>query len=333
MSLSITQKDLQNTKDRIFFLLGTSRSGSTLLQSMLSSHSKLIIPPETHFFNSYQHLKKQFNRVTDKGVFRDRLIEFWYENKTRIRDAGLSKKDVLREAKKLNLSDPIDLFTLQLTMYRVERNNMILGEKTPRHMLHIPEILSSYPEAKIISLFRDPRAKAYSEIKARFGSPSVVVSTKRWRKYVQIHEQCEKKLPDHQYMMLRYSDLISDVKETLRMICNFLEVSFEEQMLTYYDREETGFAKGEKSWKKQTLKPIQGNKNEEWKSSLKDWEIGLIENSAGQYLEYMNYQKRVDPILGLPKKIFYQSVDFSRSIWSTLSGSRDEGYSDPNKFK
>lgn len=296
-----------------------------MLQSMLSSHSKLVIPPETHFFHSYQNLKKHFSHSMDGEEFRHKLIEFWYENKTRLRDMGLSKDDVLREAKKLDLSDPIDLFTLQLAMYRVERNKMIAGEKTPRHMLHIPEILSTYPEAKIISLFRDPRAKAYSEMKAQFGSSSVLISTRRWRKYVQVHEQLQKELPDHKYMMLLYSDLISDVEGTLRRICNFLGVSFEVEMLTYYDRDETGFAKGEKSWKKQTLKPVQMNKNEEWKSSLKDWEIALIEETAGPYLKKMDYNKWLDPTFGLPKKIFYQSVDFSRSVWSTLSRFKKRG--------
>ena len=89
----------------------------------------------------------------------------------------------------------------------------------------------------------------------------------------------------------------------------------------------------EKSWKKQTLKPLQDDKNEEWKSSLKDWEIALIEKTAGDYLKKMSYHKWLESDLGFPKQLFYQSVDFSRSVWSTLSGSRNEGYSDPNKFK
>jgi hypothetical protein len=300
---------------------------------MLSSHSKLVIPPETHFFHSCQNLKKQFSRSVNKEEFRDKLIEFWYENKTRIRDAELKKNDVLREANNLGISNPVDLFTLQLTMYRVERDKKVVGEKTPRHMMHIPEILNSYPKAKIISLFRDPRAKAYSEIKAQFGSSSVMISTKRWRKYVELHEKYKDELPDHKYMMIRYSDLIADVEGTLRVVCNFLNVSFEEMMLNYYNREETGFAKGEKSWKKQTLKPLQEDKNEEWKSSLKDWEIALIEKTTGNYLEKMGYQKWLESGLGFPKQLFYQSVDFSRSVWSTLTDSRDEGYVDPNRFK
>ncbi len=333
MNLSISQKDLENTRDRIFFILGTSRSGSTLLQRMLSSHSDLVIPPETHFFHSSQHLKKELQQAQQKEKFRNALINYWYDQKTRIQDMDLRKEEVINESKRFNFFDPVDLFTLQLTLYRVERNKAIVGEKTPRHMLHVPDILDAYPEAKIIALFRDPRAKAYSEIKAPFGSPSVQISAKRWRKYVQTHERMVEELPSNQYMMLRYTDLISDVKGALQKICTFLGVNFEEEMLNYHKRTETGFAEGEKSWKKQTLKPLQKNRNDEWKSGLSNWQISLIEELAGRYLKKMDYQKWNDISLYQPQKMLYQTIDFGRSAWSTLSGSRKEGYHDPNHFK
>ena len=84
---------------------------------------------------------------------------------------------------------------------------------------------------------------------------------------------------------------------------------------------------------KQTLKPIQKDKNEEWKSGLANWQIALIEDSAGQYLTTLNYPKWDSDSLSQPKKMFYQSIDYSRSVWATVSGSREEGYHDPNHFK
>ena len=34
-------------RDGLFFIVGHHRGGTTLLQSMLSSHSEITIPPET----------------------------------------------------------------------------------------------------------------------------------------------------------------------------------------------------------------------------------------------------------------------------------------------
>lgn len=332
MSTEIISKDIRDTKSRIFFIVGTSRSGSTLLQSMLSVHSDIVVPPETHFFHSVNSIQKKFREAVEKKDFSKKLINFWYDHKTRIRDLGLSKEQVLELAEREKISDPVGLFNLQLTMYRKERDKKIIGEKTPRHILKTDEILEAYPEAKIISMFRDPRAAANSEIKARFGSPSVIVTTRRWRSYVEKHEQLKAELPDNQYMMLRYSDLIEDTDGVLHKICSFLGVSFEKQMLEYYKRDEEGFAKGEKSWKKGTLKPIQKDKNEEWKFALKKWQVSLVEDIAGEHLNKMGYQSKEDS-LPFIKKLFYQCVDFSKSIWATLSNERDEGYKDSKTFK
>jgi hypothetical protein len=300
---------------------------------MLSSHSELIVPPETHFFHSYPHLKNEFEGAEKKTAFREKILDFWYDQKTRIRDLNLQKGEVLKLAKTLNLVNPLELFTLQLTMYRVERDKLIVGEKTPRHMLHVPDILDAYPGAKIISLFRDPRAKAYSEIKAQFGSPSVLVSTQRWKKYVQVHEQLKLELDKKQYLMLLYSDLIADPEGVLQKICDFLGVSFEKQMLNYYERDETGFALGERSWKKRTLKPIQKNRNEDWKTALTNWQIALIENKAGDYLKRMKFKIWNARSLPFTKKLFWTAVDYSRSVRAEITGSRKEGYVDPHTFK
>ncbi|MEQ8523057.1 sulfotransferase [Gracilimonas sp.] len=332
MSIQISQNDLQDTRDRIFFIVGTSRSGSTLLQSMLSSHNEIVIPPETHFFHSADYLNQKYKESDLKDSFRERLLHFWYDQKTRIRDLGLEKQDVGQLSKELNLTDPAELFTLQLTMYRTDRGKKIVGEKTPRHILSVKEIIKAYPNAKIISMFRDPRAAAWSEIKAHFGSPSVFVTTRRWREYVEAHEQCKRELSAEQYMMLRYKDLIEDTEGLLKNICAFLGVDFQPQMLEYYKRDEKGFAEGEESWKEGTLKPIQKDKNEEWKTALTRWQIALVEQTAGNKLEEMGYQKS-EYSLSFSKNLFYQCLDFSRSIWATVTGARQEGYRYPDKSK
>lgn len=311
--------------------MGTSRSGSTLLQSMLSSHSEIVIPPETHFFHSATSLQQKYDKSGNKEAFRKGLFDFWYDQKTRIRDLALNKEKALDLSEELELTKPSELYTMQLTLYRKARDKGIVGEKTPRHILQVHDILKTYPKARIISMFRDPRATAWSEIKAHFGSPSVFVTTRRWREYVEMHQKLQNELPQDQYMMLRYQDLIEDSEGILKRICDFLEVDFQPEMMEYYNREEKGFAEGEKAWKKGTLKPIQKNKNEEWKSALKPWQIALVERTAGSKLEEMGYRKS-EYSLSFFKNLFYQCLDFSRSIRATLTGAREEGYANPDKL-
>jgi hypothetical protein len=285
----------------------------------------MIIPTETHYFHGKKVVDERFKKATDEELFCRKLIDFWYTGKTRINDLGLNKEEILLHADHLNLWSPIDLYLLHLTIYRKQRNKEILGEKTPLHILHIDEILETFPNTKIISLFRDPRAAANSEIKAYFGSPSVIVTTDRWKRYVEVHFEMLDKLSADQYMMLQYKDLISSPEERLREISTFLELDYQPAMMEYYKREEKGFAQGESEWKKETLKPLQEGKNKEWRHSLTDWQVALVEKYAGEYLSRMGYKPAAKK-LSFVKKVFYTIIDGGRSYWSTFTNSRDEGY-------
>lgn len=327
ISGNIGQKDLEHTRNHIFFILGTSRSGSTLLQSMLNMHSKLTIPPETHFFHSYQYLKDHF-----KPAELPRLIDFWHDKKTRIRDLQIPKELVHSTAKKLGLETPVQLFDLYLTLYRLMRKKEVAGEKTPKHIRYVDDILALYPKAKIISLFRDPRATANSEINAQFGSPSVVVSTQRWSEYVEIHYRLERQLPKSRYIMIQYRDLIATPAETLQQITDHLGWEYEAQMLNYYQRDkaETGYSSMESDWKNETFEPLKRNKNEKWKQQLSFIQIALVEKIAEPWLKKMGYSR-----LGwrFPYAILYVLGfwDLRKSLWAWLKNERDEGYLEPDK--
>jgi len=323
--LNISEKDLKQTSDNIFFIVGTSRSGSTLLQSMLNSHDKITIPPETHFFYSCERIHEKYYKAECEKRFRNELIEFWCREKTRIGDLQLCENRLKESAEKLELHKPIDLYNLHLTLYRKIRGKNIIGEKTPKHILHAKEILKAFPNAKIISLFRDPRAVAHSEKCVQFGSPSVFITSKRWRKYVKMHHQLRRELSDEQYISLRYCDLVKNPKSELERVCRCLGVDFNVSMLNYHQREEKGFADREKSWKNETLEPLKKDKNSEWAEALTDSEVAIIEATAGSYLMSMKYKNR-SSFYSKVKSLPYLMLDYGKSVQATILGTRKEEY-------
>lgn len=325
LAFQLGEKDLAHTRNNIFFILGTSRSGSTLLQSMLCMHSKLTIPPETHFFHDYSHLKKLTGQ---EDILR--LIAFWHNNRTRMGDLKIPKSVILPTAKKLGIETPSELFDLYLTLYRLARDKEVVGEKTPKHIRHVHEILRLYPKAKIISLFRDPRATANSEINAQFGSPSVVVSTRRWSEYAETHFKLERELPTSTYMMIQYRDLIANPKETLKKVTAHLGWQYEDQMLNYYqrDKSETGYSSLESDWKNETFEPLKRNKNEKWKQQLSYKQIALVEKVAEPWLKKMGYARQGERFLYL-RLLMFAFSDLRKSFKANIKNERDEGYLEP----
>jgi len=323
--INITKKDLEQTSENIFFIVGTSRSGSTLLQSMLNSHGDITIPPETHFFHSCEGLFKKHRKANCEKRFRKELIELWCREKTRVGDLQLCEVRLKKFASELELHKPCELYNLHLTLYRKIRGKEVVGEKTPKHILHTEEILKVFPKAKIISLFRDPRAVAHSEMCVKFGSPSVFVTSRRWRKYVKKHHYLSQRLSDKQYVTLRYCDLIRNTKPELERLCEFLGTEFNESMLNYHKREEKGFTEQEMSWKNETLEPLKKNKNSEWRAALTEHEISIIEATAGKYLASLRYNKK-STFLSRIKSLPHLAFDYSKSVKATILGSRKEGY-------
>jgi len=323
--LNITKKDLKQTSDNVFFIVGTSRSGSTLLQSMLNSHSGITIPPETHYFYSCKKVNNKHCNANCEKRFRNELIEFWCRKKTRIADLQLCENRLKEFAADLGLHEPCDLYNLYLTLYRKKRGKQIVGEKTPKHILFTSDIFKAFPKVKIISLFRDPRAVAHSEKCVQFGSPSVFVTSKRWRKYVKTHHKLNNRLSVDQYMSLRYCDLVENTQSELEKLCKFLGVDFSESMLKFYKREEKGFPDQEKSWKNETFEPLKKNKNIEWKSELSQQEIAIIEATAGRYLGSIQYKNRTR-FLSLIKCLPFFIFDYGKSVQATILGTRKENY-------
>ncbi|MFG0253297.1 MAG: sulfotransferase family protein, partial [Phycisphaerales bacterium JB038] len=64
----------------VFFIVGTGRSGTTLLQAMLASHPRLAIPPETKFFQRWDPAEKRFGGEPLTGARLDGYLEQFFDS-------------------------------------------------------------------------------------------------------------------------------------------------------------------------------------------------------------------------------------------------------------
>ncbi len=276
-------------RDGLFFIVGHHRGGTTLLQSMLSSHSEITIPPETQFF---LEVWPKRDRLGDLGgaAARERVARFLGSPDCSIRDLKLESDDVLASLRSES-PDYADLFTAVLAAWAGPRGKRRVGDKSPGHMHSVPFIADLYPRAKFIASLRDPRAVVSSELSAEWGARSVDQIARRWRRVVDRHHELERILPADRYMMLRYEDLVRNPEATLRRVCEFLGESFEPAMLRYYERpaDELGFDRSE-SWKLNTLKPLDPQRLDAWKSALDAKQVDLIERASAPHLESLGYE-------------------------------------------
>ena len=94
MAPTLTREELSSYRDGLFFVVGNSRAGTTLLQAMLTSHSRLTIPPESHYFAELPGIKQRFGETLEPAAVAE-FVRFSLDPLGRFPDYGLDRDTVV----------------------------------------------------------------------------------------------------------------------------------------------------------------------------------------------------------------------------------------------
>jgi hypothetical protein len=189
-----TVSDLYNP----LFLLGTQRSGTTLLTRILSSHPRLYIQnelPMAHLFDS----------PLDKDIFLHRIVAKIFE------------------IHKVSL--PIEI-----------GKEPIWGWKEPLLTYELDALERCFPDSKYILIIRDGRGVVNSYMDNRWGlGTTAYTGALRWQKEVALQMAFAKKMQE-KCLTIRYEDLVQNLPAVLVLLCEFIDVEFSAQMLEFHNK-------------------------------------------------------------------------------------------------
>ena len=178
--------------------------------------------------------------------------------------------------------------------YANARRANVWGEKTPGHLVWLPQIYSLFPDARIIITIRDPRdiLLSYDD---RWGNGKrdtafLMRSCAQVRHYFD-HLLQSPAFPANQVCRVRYESLTSRPEEAIAEVCAFLEVPFEEQMLRFYRSHkavEQEFPDGK--YHKLLSRPVTSERVGRYKCAFTAAQIQLIEEFLGDHLSAQGYQ-------------------------------------------
>lgn len=275
------------------FVVGVSRSGTTLLRMMLDSHPQMAVPPESHFY--FEMLKLTERGPATRESFHNFLTNFFSWSDFGITPSEL--KGALNEIEHFNFTEGVRAF---YRLYAGRFGKKRWGEKTPDYGMIMPEIQTLLPEAHFIHIIRDGRDVALSRRSLWFGpGESIMAQAEDWTRWIMRARGVSGELPH--YLEIRYEDLIAQPAEVLRKVCDFLQLPFAEEMLAYH---ETAGARlsALKGWPQlkltgerlqsiltTTTKPPQINRVERWKREMTPEEGNLFREVAGPLLQELGY--------------------------------------------
>ena len=195
-------------KKKIIFILGMPRSGTTLMEQIISSHSEVYGAGELIYLQ--QVLKNNF--VNDSKYNKQLIID--YQN---------SSKNII-------FSEYINYFKL----YNFEEK--IITDKAPQNFRLIGFIKLFFPNSKIIHCYRNQKDNCLSLFKNTFASNTMNWTNKAediakyYNLYSKIMKFWKTKIPDFIYDV-EYEKLVTDKEKEIKEILNFCELNWDEKCL------------------------------------------------------------------------------------------------------
>lgn len=298
--MNLTDTDKINSLP-INFIMGKERSGTTLLQVILNSHSNIIAPPESRFIMFLNHKYGKKTKWTEKNV--DGFCEDLF-NEVMFKDYwGVDKNELKNSI--LNVRDKLDyslLCKLVFCQFATSKEPKLLVDKNPIYYYYLPYLNKLFPQAKYIHIVRDYRDNTISHKKISSSVLNTADMVYRWLRVNQLLENAKRNAPD-KWLTITYESLVSDTEGAVRRVCEFLGVPFDERMITgHTDRLFEGFYRNKnngdfRKFHESLTKPINDSKIGEWKEKMPAGELALVEAIAGAYGEKMYGYKMAHPDL------------------------------------
>lgn len=177
--------------------------------------------------------------------------------------------------------------------YAKARGATIWGEKTPGHLVWLPQIHRLFPEARILLTIRDPRdvVLSYDDWwgRGRRDTEYLMQASAQVRHYLQ-HLLRPVPYAREQLLTVRYEELVSRPEKVTRSICEFLGVPFEPAMLEFYRCAPSGHQNaGDGDHHKLLRQPVTSGRVGRYRIEFSPAQIELIEQFLGDDLRLHGY--------------------------------------------
>ena len=283
-----TTNDFSNLSCTPFFIIGSGRSGNTLLRSILSGNSDISIPPESYripFAIKKFHI---FNNREWNELVREVLSEF--EDCKEFYTWGIDIKDVQKRLEnivdsKRTLSNIFDeLFCTYAEKHSV--GSKIWGDKTPMNTLYLDWIGPVFSNSKFIHIIRDGRDVASSYLKME-RYDTILEAANRWINSIQLAQSFGSRIKGN-YMEIRYEDLVTNPEDAIKNTCKFLDIIYDPKMLDHTKQVEK-LGDTDKSHHSNLSKPISSESIGKWKNNLSKSDQESITKLLHKHLHHLGY--------------------------------------------
>jgi len=288
-SLSVLKDGLQRDQTGPpIFVVGSARSGTTLLYHMLLSSGIFA-----HFFSEPAVFDMLVPKFGDLSVARNRqsLMDSWIGSRMH-RASGLEanfiRSKVIRDCKAN--ADFLRITMGEVALHQGASRWAVWG---PDNLLYMHEIKSQMPDARFIHMIRDGRDVALSMNKEHFIRPFVwdrdktlLVAGLHWQWKVSKGRR-EAQAIASDYLEVRFESLINNPRQVLSRVSEFVECDLDYNQIL---RGAVGAVKSTNSSFKADGDALASNPIGRWRRLLTPNQIAALESCIGDLLQELGYE-------------------------------------------
>ncbi len=288
----------------MIFVVGNSRSGTTMLGRVLGKHTDVFTFGEIHFFEqmaSAQDVAERPDWDEDRAIaLLERLITSERDGFFEAVTPGKYDKDARALIDEAGTRDPVALYQTYLEAETRLNGKTVPCEQTPRYLFFTREILAAFPQARVVNLVRDPRDVLLSQKnkwKRRKLGASNIPRREALRAWSNYHPAVISKLwasavnaglalrDEPRVLTLKFEDLVADPAARTQEICAHVGLTYEPEMI---EVPQVGSSTGAD---RANEKGISANQAGSWtRGGINKAEVALCEMIAARPMKAFGYE-------------------------------------------
>ncbi len=276
------------------FLICSERSGSNLIASVMNAHSMVSSP-------SPYHLNRDIGLNLHAGLDANLRTDVWSRtiktiagriSRMNSQTAASQFRDWYMEQRNIAYRELLAFVYEQLD-YKAGARMIFVKENNIHKMLFF--LLHYFPNAKFVFQVRDPRDYLLSALTRKtglFGNKfgSNLNALEVWREDQLGGLRALFHLGPERVFYQRYEDLVSQPKQVLTKLCEFLGIPFEESMLEFHGTDRAQRLANTGGPRENLNKPLMSQNFNKYRTQLPARKIRMVEAYLGDLMARFGYQ-------------------------------------------
>jgi hypothetical protein len=270
-------------------VIGTQRSGTNLLRLILNQFSEICAPHPPHILKTFIPILHHYGDLNIESNFKKLIGDVckWVNSNPVPWNIALSVDEINTSCRENTI---YEIFRVIYELKAVSEGAIAWCCKSTFNVHYFEAMELHNIRPFYIHLYRDGRDVALSFQKAIVGPKHVYHAAKDWLRDQVAVEYIRQTIDPNRFMTISYEDLIHSPKKVLLNICDRLDLNYSDELLNYYNSNESNLTANAGEMWENVKKPIIDNNSDKFLNQMSEEEIMIFERAAGNMLQKLNYK-------------------------------------------